>query len=219
MDEYIELLGKTSLFSGISGDDIKKLLGCVHARKADYEKNETVLMEGDLISEIGIVLSGSGHSVKIDGSGKSTIITVFEKGGFIGVLLAAGRERKSPVTVQATERLSVLFIPFSRIIRHCGRTCTCHDTLSRNCFDSVAEKSLELLDRIDCLIRPTVREKIMTYLTRLARLNESSTFTISLDRSAMAEYLNADRSALSRELSKMKQDGLIDYYKNSFRIL
>lgn len=78
---------------------------------------------------------------------------------------------------------------------------------------------LVLHERIDCLLRPTIREKILTYLWWMSREQQKRTFTIPMNRNAMAEYLNVERSALSRELSYMKRDGVIDYHKNTFRLL
>lgn len=75
-----------------------------------------------------------------------------------------------------------------------------------------------LHERLDCLLRPTARDKILTYLKNFSGLENGLPFTIPLDRNAMAEYLNMDRSALSRELSGMKKDGIIDYYKSTFRL-
>ncbi|MNR32141.1 hypothetical protein D3C85_1497010 [compost metagenome] len=94
-----------------------------------------------------------------------------------------------------------------------------HEQLLGNLFDSIAERALELHDRNDCLIMPTIRDKVLTYLTRVMREAGTETFTIPFDREAMAEYLDVDRSALSRELAWMKRDGLIDFYRNEFKLL
>jgi CRP-like cAMP-binding protein len=89
----------------------------------------------------------------------------------------------------------------------------------RNYVYAVAQKGLELHERIDCLLKPTVREKILTYLRKLSREQQNRIISIPFNRNTMAEYLNVDRSALSRELSIMKKEGLIDYRKNHFTIL
>ena len=137
----------------------------------------------------------------------------------IGVLLAASCNRKSPVTVEATEQLKLLSISIDNIVTRCKHSCLYQDIFLRNYLDIVAEKSMVLHDRIDCLIRHSVREKILAYLTRISNEKNCNSFNISFDRHAMAEYLNVDRSALSRELSRMKKDGLIDFYKNKFSLL
>jgi len=219
MIAYAKMLEQTGLFAGIALNDIEEMLGCLNTRSMEYEKNEMVLWEGDKINDIGIVLSGHARSIKEDISGKTVIVTLLEKGSFIGVLLAASRERKSPVSVQALDHLSVLFIPIESVLKRCAKICPKHDRLLRNVLDGIAEKALVLHDRNDCLIKPTIREKVLTYLARVAKEQKNRTFTIPFDRKAMSEYLNVERSALSRELSQMRKDGLIDFYKNNFRLL
>ena len=110
-------------------------------------------------------------------------------------------------------------IPFERVLARCEKACPRHDRLLRNYISIVAKKGLVLHERIDCLLRPTIREKILTYLQCIAREQQKRTFTIPMNRNSMAEYLNVERSALSRELSYMKRDGIIDYHKNTFRLI
>ena len=101
----------------------------------------------------------------------------------------------------------------------CARNCACHKRLIRNFTASVAQKGLVLHERLDCLLRPCARDKIMAYLKNASCPSAGGTFTVPLDRNAMAQYLNMDRSALSRELSKMKADGIMDFHKSTFRLL
>lgn len=216
---YIEALAQSHFFNGIDRNDIEKLVKCLHAEFRQYEKNETVVPLGSVFDKVGIILSGTAKSFNTDISGKEYVVTFMGKGYYIGVLLAASRGRKSPVTVVASEALSVLFFSASNISGVCQNACESHMRLMRNFLDATSEKALNLLDRIDCLLKPTIREKVLAYLTKFAAENESRLFLIPHDRAALAEYLGTDRSALSRELGKMKQDGLIDYYKNTFKVL
>lgn len=215
----IENLTRSGLFAGIMQNDIEEMLHCFSAVCKKYEKGEMVIWEGDTVNDVGIVLSGSARTTKTDISGKLVIVTLLNPGSYIGVLLAASHERKSPVSVQALESLSVLFIPVRNMLKLCNRLCLRHERLLQNLIDGVAEKALVLHDRNDCLIKPTIRDKILTYLMRIYNETGHKAFTIPFDREAMAEYLNVDRSALSRELSWMKKDGLIDFYKNNFKLL
>ena len=111
-----------------------------------------------------------------------------------------------------------LFISYDSLIGSCSRNCPCHRQLIRNYIGIVAEKGLVLHERLDCLLRPSARSKILAYLKKFPPLSDDGTFTVPLDRNAMAEYLNMDRSALSRELSNMKKDGIIDFHKSRFRL-
>lgn len=214
-----EILLHSTLFTGIPGDRLPDMLSCLCAHREEYPPQAAVVREGEEVSDVGLVLSGHARSLKMDSFGEPVIISLLEQGSFLGVLLAASRNRKSPVTVQAQEPLSVIFFPAERLIFPCEKACADHSLLLRNFLDSVSEKSLVLNDRIDCLIRRSVRDKVETYLTRVSAEKGSREFTVPLDRNAMANYLNVERSALSRELSRMQADGLIEYRKNSFRLL
>ena len=219
MNEYIEDLAQTKLFSGIEPKDIEGILECLHARRAQYAKGEMIVEDGSRVTEFGVMLSGHGRSIKWDASDKVIIITLLQKGSEIGVMLAARPEHKSSVAVQAQDDVSVLFIAYEYLIARCKRACPRHEMLLRNYIGVVAEKGLVLHERISCLLKPTVREKISTYLLRMSREQQSRTFSIPMNRNAMAEYLNIERSALSRELSHLKRDGLIDYHRDCFRLL
>lgn len=217
--DYIKDLSRMNLFSGIETKEIAGLLDCIHAKVTRYAKDEMIIEEGNRVKNFGVMLSGHGRSMKWDVSDRLIIITLLEKGSEIGVLLAAQPEQKSPVSVQAQDDVSVLLIPYDRVLTQCRKACPKHERLLRNYIAIVAEKGLVLHERINCLLKPTIREKILTYLLRVSREQKSPSFLIPLNRNAMAEYLNIERSALSRELSSMKNDGLIDYNMNRFRLL
>ena len=219
MERELELLRDSKLFAGIGADKLRKMLVCLGTRRASFVPGDTVVREGEELREVGIVLSGHARSLKTDGSGHPLLLSLLERGSYIGILLAASRDRKSPVTVQAQDPLTVLFFPAEKLAFPCEKRCPEHGGLTRNFLDSVAERSLALNDRIGCLIRRSVREKVLAYLTCVSEEQHSREFTVPLDRSAMADYLNIERSALSRELSRMRQDGLIQYRKNFFRLL
>lgn len=215
----LDFLAQSRLFLGIVPNDIQKMLVCLSATRKEYEKDEMVVREGDLVNDIGIIMQGIAQSTKLSITGKQIIVSLHYPGGYTAVLTAASRGRKCPMSVQALEPLTVLFIPIKNVLARCPKPCIVHEQLLGNLFDSIAERALELHDRNDCLIMPTIRDKVLTYLARVCREAETQTISIPFDREAMAEYLNVDRSALSRELAWMKRDGLIDFYKNEFKLL
>lgn len=218
MNDYLEDLAQMKLFSGIAPEEIAELLDCLQARRVQYGSGEMIIEEGSRVRKFGVMLSGHARSIKWDTSDRVIILTLLEKGSEIGVLLAAQPEKESPVSIQAQDNVTVLMIPYDRVLASCARACPKHARLLRNYISIVAEKGLVLHERIDCLLKPTVREKILTYLLRISREQKNDSFQIPLNRNAMSEYLNIERSALSRELSNMKRDGLIDYHLNSFTL-
>ncbi len=213
------VLENSGLFHGISPEKLSEMLSCLQAFRREFAAGELVLREGELVQNVGLVLSGHAASLKTGRQGEELILTLLEQGSFLGVLVAASREKKSPVSVKAETPLSVVFFPAGRLSSPCEKGCPEHGLLVQNFLTAVAEKSLTLNDRIDCLVRRGVREKVQVYLMHMAKERGSPEFTIPLDREAMANYLNVDRTALSRELSRMKAEGLIDYRKSFFRLL
>lgn len=192
---------------------------CMKARRINYTNGDIIIEAGVTTDEFGIMLEGSAKSIKWDASGRQVIITMVEKGGAIGALLAASNGRVSPLTVQATSDATVLMFPYKQLLARCEKNCHHHEQLLQRYITIIAEKGLELHERINCLLEPTVREKILTYLYKISHEKNSYEFILPINRNIMAEYLNVERSALSRELSRMKRDGLIDYNKNNFKIL
>lgn len=206
------------LFEGLLPEEINGMMRCLGARQIDFGTGETVIWAGERVTEVGVILFGTAHSVKTDAQGKSTIVTRLQAGDCTGALLSASKDRKSPVTVRAACGLRLLSIPAAKLLQPCSSACKRHQRLLRNYVDYIAGLALVLHDRNNCLIKASVREKVMTYLTQVSTGDKNTAFQIPFDRAQMAEYLNVERSALSRELSRMKRDGWIDYYKNTFQI-
>ena len=136
-----------------------------------------------------------------------------------GETFVCGAENRSIVNFEVAEDATILFLPSERVMHTCNRTCPFHHRLIENMVGMIAAKNLELLRKIEVISKRTVREKIMAYLSIQAQLHQAKYFEIPMGRVELAEYLCVDRSALTRELSKMKEDGLIDFDKNCFRIL
>jgi len=219
MEKYFLELAKLPLFAGIAPENIPGLLACFGARRVSYQRDEIIVSQGSVVDEFGILLSVKGRAIKTDESGRTVTITLLSKGSEIGAILASSKEHKSPVSVEVLEDAEVLKIPFTHVLSRCQKACKAHDVVLKNYIGIVAEKGLELHERISFLLKPSVREKVMAYLAKASQDSATAEFYIPLDRNGMADYLNVERSALSRELSAMNRDGLIDYHKNCFRLL
>ena len=218
MKDYLNDLSKMKLFSGMKTNEIEKLLDSLQAKLVQYTSEEFIIEEGDNIHTFGIILSGHARSIKWEASDRIIILTLLEKGSEIGIMLAAQPEKESPVYVQALDDVTVLQISYDSMFTNSVKACLKYETLMRNYIAIVAEKGILLHERITCLTKTTAREKILTYLYEISHKEKSSVIQIPLNRNALSEYLNIERSALSRELSNMKKDGLIDYHLNTFKL-
>jgi len=135
-----------------------------------------------------------------------------------GESFACGSDTLSTVTFLAAEDAEIVFIPFNKVMHTCTMACAFHHRLVENMVRLIADKNRDLMRKVEVVSRKTLREKILAYLSLQAQLHESRYFEIPLGRVELADYLCADRSALTRELGKMREEGLIDYDKNMFRV-
>jgi CRP-like cAMP-binding protein len=198
------------LFQGLGSSEISKVYDCFGGEIRHYEIGKVVINAGETLKKFGVVLGGQAQVCGIN----SCVVTAIYEGGYIGALLSG---KSSPVTVKAADSLTVLFLPFNKLTGQCLKNCKYHTKVLNNFIDEISSKAISLYKRIDCLVKPTIREKVMAYFNQFEHFEQS--FDIPFNREEMAKHLNVERSALSRELSKMKNDGLINFRKNTFKLL
>lgn len=207
------------LFDGIEKNDLSTMLHCIGYHFSSYQKGEIVAFESEKIRHVGIVLSGSVDMVKEDLWGNKTLLVRIGKDDLFGESFACGDDNISVVTFQVSEASEVLFLSFDRVMHNCANACRFHHQLIENMVRIIAGKNRDLMRKVEVISKKTLREKILAYLSLYAQTQNTRYFEIPLGRVEWAEYLCADRSALTRELTAMKTDGLIDYDKNWFKIL
>ncbi|MBQ4311821.1 MAG: Crp/Fnr family transcriptional regulator [Oscillospiraceae bacterium] len=214
--EYIK---GCTLFCGISDDDIGKLLECINYRRCSYRKGAVMIPESLPADSIGVILRGAVTIVKEDIRGSRTAIAVLGKNELFGENAASGRPESRTLTYTASEDSDILFAELESILHTCSRSCPYHRQLSVNLIRMLTEKNRMLMEKLEIISKRTLREKILAYLSSVSERSGKDYFEIPLGRVALAEYLCADRSALTRELSNMRNDGLIDFDKNTFRMI
>lgn len=212
------IIKKSALFNGIDDKGFKIMLKCLGGFVRTYQKGEIVTLTGETVKCLGMVLKGAVHMVQEDVWGSKTILACVVQGETFGETFVCGSSMASAVTFQAAGSLKVLFLPFCRVMYSCSNSCVFHHRLIENMVTLIADKNAQLMAKVEVISKKTLREKILTYLSLQAQMQNSSYFEIPMGRQEFADYLCADRSALSRELSKMKADGLLDYDKNTFRL-
>ncbi len=207
------------LFSGIEPENRVAILSCITYHISTFSKGEVVALEGENLKHIGLVLSGSVDMVKEDLWGNRTMLVRVKENEVFGETFACGEDNTSVVTFLVSREAKILFMPFDRVMRSCTMACRFHHQLIENMVRILAHKNRELMRKTEIVSKRTIREKLLAYLSVQAQSQNSRYIEIPLGRVELAEYLCVDRSALTRELAKMKEDGLIDYDKNCFRIL
>ncbi len=211
-----ENLRSCGLFAGIGGRELEKLLGCLGADTGCFEKNALLYHPGQAVSSCALVLSGAVRAEAVNGAGEPILVAWHGPGALVGDVLMATPGSVSPVYVMAAEPTSVLFLPFRQIMGGCPLCCPAHSRLRENLIGEIAQKYWDQRRRIGYLCNASLRGRIAMYL--LDRSEGAATFSLGISRESMADYLRVNRSALSRELARMKKEGLLDYYRDTFRL-
>ncbi|MDO4566319.1 MAG: Crp/Fnr family transcriptional regulator [Oscillospiraceae bacterium] len=207
------------LFDGIAPRDVNAMLSCLGSFRRSVPKGTFLLLGEDEIRCVGVVLSGQVNMVKNDLAGNAVILAVVKPRELFGETFACGLRQAATVAFQAVCPSEVLFLPFTRVVNECSNSCAFHHRLIENMMRLIAEKNMRFIERAEITAQKTLREKILTYLSFQSEGRDGSYIVSPLGKREMAEYLCADRTALSRELSRMKAEGIIDFDKNTYRIL
>lgn len=206
------------LFDGINPEERKSILDCIGYHIGTFRKGDILAFEEENIRHIGVIISGAVDMVKEDLWGNKTMLVRIRKNEVFGETFACGSDNLSVVTFLVSEDAQILFLPFDRVMHSCTMACVFHHRLIENMVSVIANKNRDLMRKVEVVSKRTIREKLLAYLSIQAQVQKSCYFEIPLGRVELAEYLCVDRSALTRELVKMKEDGLIDYDKNCFRM-
>lgn len=211
--EDIELLKKCRLFDGI--EDVSGLISEFGCTEKNYEKREVIKSEGDNV-DLGIILEGSVIIYAMDFYGNRHVINIVHDGDFLGGAHAFGNAGNFNLYFEAEERSRLLFIKPENIKKSTGKDSI---VFLLNNLSAISTRCLSFLKKIEVLSKTTIREKVLSFLTGASESGSGKYFTIPFSRQEFADYLCCDRSALSAELGRMRNDGLIDYKMNTFKLL
>lgn len=219
MKKIISILQNCALFSGIKDDELLPMLKCLAATESSYKKNQFIYHMGDCIECLGLVISGSVSVIQEDFWGNRNIVSKILPGQLFAETYACSPHVPMKVSVLTDEDTTVLFLNASRILTTCPSSCTFHSRLIRNLVSTMAQKNLMMNEKISHVTQRTTREKLLSYLSTMALKKGTSTFEIPFNRQQLADYLSVDRSAMSNELGKLHQEGLLEFRKNQFTLL
>ncbi len=215
----IEVLQKMPLFRGMNDKEIQDLLKSLNAQKHSYEKNDIILHAGSKPGVIGIVLSGSVTILSDDIWGNRTILSHIEKGGLFAEAYALLEDVPMLVDVMANEGCSILLLKIKGILNSAKSQNSWDYKFLRNLLLISSKKNLNLSGRSFHTSPKKTRERVMSYLNTFALQNGRTEFDIPFDRQQLADYLNLERSALSKELGKMQKEGILETKKSHFKLL
>jgi len=210
---------KCILFKEIAAEEIAQMFTCISPRTADYEKGELMIEAAGPMREIAIVAAGTVAVTKETPLGERMVLNKISAGGIFGEVAALSDSQRSPATIYALEKSTVLFILPQRILTPCQKACPWHQQLTANLIHLVADKALYLNRKIDYLTIKSMRGKLCTYLYEQYRKSGGVQFTLQYNRNELAEFFNVSRPSMSRELGRMRDEGILAFHGDTFELL
>lgn len=219
MKNYIEVLKRTQLFSGVNEDEISAMISCLQAKLLFFQKGDYVFREGERIENITVLVKGKLLVQSIDYWGNRNIVNVIRVGEMFGEAYVAPESGSLLNDVIAEEDSAVIFFDVRKILTICPTACRFHSMVIQNLFFAISEKNRKLVQKIGHMSKRSTQAKLLSYLSEEAKRQNSSHFTIPFSRQQLADFLCVDRSAMSNELCKMRDEGLLQFDKNQFTLL
>ena len=209
-----ERLKKIGLFKDMDSEEISRCVEALNGRQLTFCRGEYVMNAGDATADMGIVLSGSVTVESNDIWGNRTILSHVGENGYFAETYACLKDAVMPVDVAANVDCEILLLTVGHLDRF--RQENWQPIFIANLLSVSMGKNLALSGRIFHTAPRTIRGKLLSYLSSVSLSSRSREFDIPFDRQQLADYLNVDRTALSKELGKMRDEGLVAFRKNRF---
>lgn len=217
-EALLQVLKKGLLFRNMEDGEILEAIGTMQPRRRTYPGRTLVIRDGDALPQVGVVLSGRLHLFHIDANGNNNLMEDLEAGEPVGLLNAIGGYRLH-ISAEATEPTELLFLTVDQLLRENVLTAPVQIRFLQNLTLAAAQQAYRLTRKLEDSIRRSTRERLQDYLSDQCHRAGSRVFSIPLNRQDLADFLFVDRSAMSNELCKMRDEGLLKFERSRFELL
>ena len=214
----IDSIKENALFKNMADEVIQLCLEELKAQEKKYKKGTLIMQAGSLTDSMGLVLSGSVTIESNDIWGNCTILSHVAKGQFFAETYAILPNEVMLVDVRANDDCQILFITVGNLLK-LNNTTPWKEKLTRNLLIISAHKNLALSGRSFHTAPKSARGRILSYLNTVSLQKGTNEFDIPFDRQQLADYLNLERTNMSKELGRMQNEGIIEFRKSHFKLL
>ena len=203
---------RSPLLEGVSPQEYQTMHACLGVYEQSFRPDDVIYDFGDGRGLLGIVSQGSAVVERIDREGGRAILEHLGPGGVFGEMMMFKAAGDDSVVVRGVKPCRVSFLRAEAVMRRCEHACACHSRMVENLFRLVTEKAMSLSERVEVLSRRSIREKLLRYFQLQAAKGHGPSFQLPFSLSALADYISADRSAMMRELKKMREEDLLSVH-------
>lgn len=199
-----------ALFQGITENEYQRMMHCFHAERKVYHPDQIICTYGENHQQIGILSEGEASLIRIQEDGRQTLLEYLHAGDIFGEPLSVFSSKIDVIQVICSKTCCVEFIDYYHLTKRCHKACSFHSTLVSNALHLLSLKAIHLSERLDILSQRTIREKLLRCFTLMAADQQTSgSFTLPFSLGTLADYLCVDRSAMMREIGKLKKEGIL----------
>lgn len=206
------------MFNGIQPRKYNEVLSCLNASVRQYPRNAHIVELGEQSHNTGVLLDGSMEEFLYDENGNQVGICSFSAGQVFGAELACTGWTTSPVCLRAATDCTVMLLDFSALMSQQTLTCPCRMQVTANLMQDMARQLLFFNTKVRILAQKRLRDRLKIYLQTLTP-DEKGCYTLPYNRTGLADFLCVDRSALSRELCRMRDEGVLDFSGSKLQLL
>ena len=209
-----EELRESPLFQSISYESYLAMYDCFRAVNRTFRPYEVMYdySSGSVSADsdsVGIIERGTASLIRVDEHGVATVLEELGPGGVFGKALAFAGSSQDVLEVVCRTSCEVVYIHYSQILKRCENACLHHSVLVQNMLRLISEKAQALSQRVDVLSRRTIRDRLVCCFQQLADKAGSDRFTLPFTLATLADYIATDRSAMMRELKRLREEGVI----------
>ena len=207
------------LFKGIDENDCRRMIDCLNMDVKKFRQGSCIAEFPTNNGKIGIILSGRASMVRYDINGVRTIMETLSEQGIFGDFFTFSGAGRNSLEIIADTDCEVMFVKKDDLTKRCERACRCHSMVVENLLTLISEKTIALSERIEVLSQRTIEDKLISFLQITEdNTTDGKTPQIPFSTTALSDYLCVNRSALQREISKLKKSGVLTISKRKFTL-
>lgn len=214
-----DVLANSLLFANIEKENIDIMLACLNPKEETFSKGEFIAQAGQPMKGLGLLTEGSLSVLKENVSGNRIIMNILKPGDLFGEMAVFSEKRVWPASIEALTNSTVLFISQDKIVGSCSHACSFHRQIILNMLKILSEKAMNLNRKVEYMSIKGMREKLCTFFWELHKEQGSLLIHLPMKRNEMADFLNISRPSMSREMGRMRDEGIIDFHLSTVKIL
>ncbi|MBK5245009.1 MAG: Crp/Fnr family transcriptional regulator [Eubacteriaceae bacterium] len=214
IDNYIDIIASLDLFCGFTKDDLKRIFSLLKYDVRVYNKDQIIHLQNERCDTMDIIVNGQVAVQHLDENGNILLINIFLDGDILGANLMFSSRNNYPMTVVAQTKVVILHIHKELVLELCQR----NNDFMIGLMTAISDRTLILTDKINAIALKTIRQCIIDFLRYEYHIQKTNVIKLEISKKDFAERLGIQRTSLSRELNKMRKDGLLEYDSKTITI-